>query len=147
MNRRNQFTLIGAAVVIIIALAQFGMTRKDAHQKFNLETDWTPEVPEFIQNKIKAKYAESPPNQKAMLQIAQALWMTLDPNQDFEKTDSRINRAIDCTFFRNISDEDSRELEAEVFFTDELTRRYLEWNKQFAGQMIQGRDYDETTCD
>lgn len=119
----------------------------DAPPNFNFETDWKPEVPQFIQNKIKTKYAQSIKNQRAMLQYAHALWVTLEPGQDLETTLNRIDRAIYCTAFREIPYQDIQDLDAEIFFTDELTRKYLEWNQQLAGIIVPGRDYDETTCD
>jgi hypothetical protein len=149
MNQRIQIIVIGAVslLAMIIAVGLFERASSDVPRQFNLERDWTPEIPKYIQNRIKAKFVDSLPKQKAMLQFAHALWMTLAPNQDLDKSDSRLDRAMDCTFFRKISYEDSQELEAEVFFTDELTQKYLKWNKKFAGQIIRSRDYDEASCD
>ena len=156
LTRSQIFKVLAATLALIIILFAvrffyfpkgFVQASSKEEAQFNLDRDWRPEMPDFLVTKLKNRYAKDEKYQNAMLQLGQALWMTLDPNGQLDDQRRRLERAMDCTYFRKVSHEDFTEIDEIVFFSNELVRRYLKWDRQLAGGVYPGRKESEADCD
>lgn len=115
--------------------------------KFDLKRDWRPEMPQFIVTELKGRFNAPAENQRAILQLARAFWMTLDPEGDLDSQFALLTNALDCAYYRQIPYENFEEVKAIVFFNNQLINRFLKWDRQLAGGVYPGRKVSEANCE
>ena len=138
--------IIFTALTIVVTF-RIRQTDLNSYPGLDPNADWSPKIPGHVVTYINDKYKGQEKHKKAMLQVAHALWMTLEPDQDLKITSDSLDRAIDCASYRNISHEEAVKIEKIIFYNNKLTRKYLEWNRQFAGKLFPARELMESACD